>query len=363
MPDVTPDGDTSRRDRPDHAIPVPHGLRTGRVLTAAAAVALVAVAAWVVLDDRVSEVIPGEIVRSARLEPDELRSAIEHFDIHTVVSLAASGPEDDWVESERQICASIGVAHATLPFSAGDWPSRVQVGRLVELLDRAQRPLLLHCLRGIDRVGWASTVSLLLVDAPLDRALREMSRRRGHFCDPRSCPLHRFFDGYREYLAAANQRGNGELFRAWVASSYCPEPYNAELVLLDEIPEHLAPSQPLRITARVTNRGADTWRMTDSRTAGVRLGARLIGPFEAVPDDPVAIFRTPDGPAVDIARSGIEPGVVAPGARRDFELRLKAPAAPGRYVIQIDMVDELVHWFSDLGWPGVIREVEVEPGG
>ena len=78
-----------------------------------------------------------------------------------------------------------------------------------------------------------------------------------------------------------------------------------------------------------------------------------------IPDDPIVIFRTPDGPAVDIARSGLEPGVVGPGDSREFSLRLRAPREPGRYVLQIDMVDELVHWFSDLGWPGVLRDLEV----
>jgi hypothetical protein len=360
MSDVTPGGVTSRRHSSGRARSVPSVLRKGLVLTVAAVIAIIAAAAWVALDDRVSEVIPGQIVRSARLGPDELRQTIAEFDIRTVVSLAASGPEDDWVGSERRLCESMGVAHITLPFSAGEWPSRLQVERLVGLLDRAQRPLLLHCLRGIDRVGWASAVSLLLADVPLDRALREMSPRTGHVCDPRACPLHRFFEAYRRHLAEVGRSGSGSAFRAWVADSYCPEPYNAELVVLDELPERLAPRQQVRLAVRVTNRGADAWRMTDNRAAGVRLGARILGPFETPPDDPVSIFRTPGGPAVDIARSGIEPGVVAPGDRRDFELRFRAPGTPGRYVIQIDMVDELVHWFSDLGWPGIVRVVEVD---
>jgi hypothetical protein len=62
---------------------------------------------------------------------------------------------------------------------------------------------------------------------------------------------------------------------------------------------------------------------------------------------------------VDVARSGLEPGVVGPGESRELEIRLRAPAAPGRYVLQIDMVDELVHWFSDMGWPGILLDIEV----
>lgn len=319
-------------------------------------------AAWLVTDDRVLEVVPGEIVRSARLEPDELRQVIGRFHLRTVVSLAVSGPGDDWVGAERELCASVGVRHITVPIAAGEWPARPQVLRLVELIDRAERPVLLHCLRGVDRVGWASALSLLLADAPLERALRQLSPRTGHLCDPDTCPLHRFFAAYRRHLVAGGLPDNGSTFRDWVDRSYCPEPYDAQLELLDETPPTLTPGQALQIRVRATNRGDDAWRMTDRRTEGVRLGARAIGPFARVPSGAIEIFRAIGGPAVDIARSGLEPGVVAPGDRRDFELRFRAPREPGRYVVQIDMVDERVHWFSDVGWPGILRDVEVVDG-
>lgn len=322
-------------------------------------VCFVLLAAWLVTDDRVLEVVPGEIVRSARLEPEEFRQVIDRFELRTVLSLTDSAGDDDWVGRERAICAGLGIEHITISISAGEWPGRPQVERLVQTLGAAERPLLIHCLRGVDRVGWASAVSLLLADDPLERAMRQISPRTGHLCDRDTCPLHRFFAGYRAHLVKGGLADSAATFREWVARVYCPEPYNAQLTLLDEIPAPLAPGQAIRLAVRVSNLGADAWRMTDSRTDGVRLGARIIGPFVDAPDDPIVIFRTPDGPAVDIARSGLEPGVVGPGDSRDFDLRLRAPRQPGRYVLQIDMVDELVHWFSDLGWPGVLRDLEV----
>jgi hypothetical protein len=113
------------------------------------------------------------------------------------------------------------------------------------------------------------------------------------------------------------------------------------------------------VAARATNNGSISWRMTDLETDGVRLGARVLGPFSRPLEDPIAHFRVPGGPAVDLARSGLETGVMPPGSERDFELRMAAPRKPGHYALQIDMVDELVHWFSDLGFPGVIHRFEV----
>lgn len=350
-------------DRPTAAVssirPTPSERRLRRGVLVAILAGFLLLTAWLVTDDRVLEVIPGEIVRSGRLEPTELRQVVRRFQLRTIVSLVVSGPEDDWVDAEGELCTAMGVRHVTVPIVAGEWPARPQVVRLIELIDGAERPMLIHCLRGVDRVGWASAVSLLLADAPLERAMRQLSPRTGHLCDPDTCPLHRFFAAYRSYLVAGGLPDNGSTFRTWVDTSYCPAPYDAQLELLDDIPPVLAAGQPLRIAVRASNRGDDAWRMTDSRTDGVRLGARVIGPFDETPSDPIETFRAVDGRAVDIARSGLEPGVVGPGASRDFELRLRAPSVPGRYVLQIDMVDELVHWFSDLGWPGILRDVEV----
>jgi hypothetical protein len=38
---------------------------------------------------------------------------------------------------------------------------------------------------------------------------------------------------------------------------------------------------------------------------------------------------------------------------------VRAPGTEGRYLLQLDMVDEGVRWFSDVGWPGIIREISV----
>lgn len=314
---------------------------------------------WLATDDRMLQVIPGEIMRSGRLDGGELQQAIERLGLRTVVSLTGSGPDDDWVGAERELCASLGVHHVTLPFSVDEWPGRAEVEEVIRILDGAERPLLFHCLRGVDRSGWASAVVLVLADAPVERALRQMSPRNGHLCDPGSCPLHRFFASYEEYLSATGRPEGAASFRQWVAEIYCPEPYNAALELLTELPPSVASGEALRLTVRVTNRGGDNWRMTDNRTEGVRLGARLIGPFAEPPANPIELFRTPSGPALDVARAGLEAGVMAPGSRRDFDLRLRAPRKEGRYLVQIDMVDERINWFSDLGWPGLIRELEV----
>jgi hypothetical protein len=51
---------------------------------------------------------------------------------------------------------------------------------------------------------------------------------------------------------------------------------------------------------------------------------------------------------------------VWPGESVELTLRLRAPAEPGRYVLEFDMVSEHLSWFEDLGSPTVRREFVVE---
>lgn len=341
------------------------GRRTGMWLIPAAFLLLVVVVgSWFLTSTRVQYVVPGEVLRSRQLEPDELRDAIEEHGLRTVISLRGSPPGEQWPDEQRAVCARNGVGYESTHFSVDEWPAQHEVRRLVHLFETADQPILIHCYRGADRTGWAAAVKLLLEGRDLDDALVHLSPRYGHVCNRDSCPLHFFFDSYQSHLGRRALAGGSEDFRVWVLEYYCPEPYNAGLSLVSEIPMRVSPGERIRATVRAVNNGSFSWRMTDLETTGVRLGARRIGPFDVAPENAIDIFRTPDGPAVDLARAGLEFGVMAPGNQRNFELRFKAPTQPGIYVIQVDMVNELVHWFSDLGFPGLVYEVEVvDPDG
>jgi protein tyrosine phosphatase (PTP) superfamily phosphohydrolase (DUF442 family) len=329
------------------------------LLAAGVALILAIIVTWFLTSDRVFHVIPEEVLRSRQLEPDELRQVIQDEHLETVISLRGNDPSLPWLQAEKAVCAEFDVYHESVSFDVEEWPARHRVRRLVRLFDEAETPILVHCYRGVDRSGWASAIALMLADRPLDDAMVQLSPRYGHVCDRDSCPLHYFFDSYRRHLDRHALTESSGVFRQWVAEDYCPDRYRARLELLSDLPTQAAPGESLRATVRVTNQGTFSWRLTDLETTGDRLGARIIGPYEQLPEDPLSIFRAPSGPAIDVARSGLEFGVMAPDSERDFELRFSAPKKPGHYVLQIDMVDEMIHWFSDLGFPGILHELEV----
>jgi SAM-dependent methyltransferase len=55
------------------------------------------------------------------------------------------------------------------------------------------------------------------------------------------------------------------------------------------------------------------------------------------------------------------PRDLEPGEAAEIELTVTAPAAPGRYVLELDLVQESVCWFAQRGSPAARLAVDVEP--
>jgi tRNA (mo5U34)-methyltransferase len=97
------------------------------------------------------------------------------------------------------------------------------------------------------------------------------------------------------------------------------------------------PGEEFALGVTVRNTGTVTWRARPGPAGepGVRLGAHLL---------------TDRGSELhwDFGRADL-PRDLAPAAEAPLELRLRAPQAPGRYTIELDLVAEGQFWFEDTG--------------
>ncbi len=64
-------------------------------------------------------------------------------------------------------------------------------------------------------------------------------------------------------------------------------------------------------------------------------------------------------PAGYVTRADL-PAPLAPGAWHTVPLEIVAPAKPGRYNLQFDLVEELVVWFADRGAAPLIVKIDVQ---
>ncbi|WP_051899156.1 class I SAM-dependent methyltransferase [Sciscionella sediminilitoris] len=108
-------------------------------------------------------------------------------------------------------------------------------------------------------------------------------------------------------------------------------------------PERILAGQTAMLRVEVTNRGDAVWPTESGILLGNhwRSGQRML-----VRDD---------------GRAGLR-HAVEPGAVTVLELEVTAPERPGNYVLELDLVQELVRWFAEAGSPVARLDVEVSEG-
>ncbi len=312
-----------------------------------------------VLFGGVRTVIPGEVFRSPQLGKRALQQAIDEYGIRSVLNLRGRGRGRTWYRDERIVCEQAGVAHVTVTFDIDEWPPRPVTLKFLETIDRLPAPVLMHCHRGVDRTGWAGAVVLLAAGGTLENAEAQLSPTSGHFCVRSSCPQHHFFTAYRRWLTEQKLVQSDGVFRRWVSDIYCPDPWNAQLAFEADAPRKAAGGDDMVLPIEVINWGRHAWRIGP---LDIRLGIRMIGPLDSIPDNPIDLFLDRQVPVIDLGRGETGKDYVEPGQSRVFEATVRLPSEPGLYLVQADMVKEYVHWFSEMGWPGLVWPLEIVEG-
>jgi hypothetical protein len=278
------------------------------------------------------------------MTPENLEEFIHDRHIRTVVNLRGYCPDFDWYRNECEVTHRTDVSQEDVTLSAIRLPSPTEIRRLVEIVERSERPILLHCRQGIDRTGLASVVVLLLrPDVELGDACGQLSGWYGYVPYNGTENMRRFVRLYCEWLERLEVAHRPELFRQWAMKEYCPGPCRARVQLLDA-PATRWPAQRARVLRlRATNESVETWRFRPGTRQGVH-----------------ARYRVTDagGTAIIEERAGLFDAVVASG--ESIDLHLGVPALePGRYVLHVDLVDADDNAFSQFGFDPLSVEFDV----
>ena len=167
-------------------------------------------------------VIPGRLYRSNHPTPGGLARMVRLHGIRTVVNLRGQcGNGSDALS--RTAARRLGLAFLDVPVSSGHAPSRERLLALIEALDGAAEPMLLHCKSGADRAGFAAGVFCLLQGGSTDIALRQLSWRFGHLRRSRAGILDAVFWQYRREAEGAAD------FATWVRRAYDPVAVSRDL--------------------------------------------------------------------------------------------------------------------------------------
>jgi protein tyrosine phosphatase (PTP) superfamily phosphohydrolase (DUF442 family) len=158
--------------------------------------------------------VSDRVWRSAQPTPQGLRRE-KRRGFRTIICVRGSFPFRPW-PLEQEACERYGLALFKMHIRGREAPSKGELLALIDLLETAEYPLLIHCKSGADRTGFVAAVYLLAIekDSP-ENALAQLSLRYGHLRTSRAGIL-------REVIKAYVDDGvpHGLTFRQWVETGY-----------------------------------------------------------------------------------------------------------------------------------------------
>jgi protein tyrosine phosphatase (PTP) superfamily phosphohydrolase (DUF442 family) len=324
---------------PRSLLPTLRAATTGTLIGLAVAVTAEAVRVFAL--GNVHAVIPGRVYRCAQPSSEQLARLVAQYGIRTVVNLRGTCSGFDWYADECRATRDLDLSQEDITFSAGRLPPSGELRRLVEVLDQADSPVLIHCRQGVDRTGLTAAVALLLeTDTPLDQARRQLSLRYGHVSIGPTTAMLRFFDLYSDWLSG--RAHTPELFRRWATAEYCPGPQRGDLDAI-EWPQ-LTTGEPAALHVRAHNTSSRPWRLLPGTAVGIHVHYLV---FDAGLE------------VVQSGYAGLFAATVAPGGQIDLTLALNG-LAPGRYLLWAELSDGQECAFWQVGSEPLVRELAVE---
>jgi protein tyrosine phosphatase (PTP) superfamily phosphohydrolase (DUF442 family) len=272
------------------------------------------------------ELVPGRVYRGAQPSPARLEQLTRKYGIRTVVNLRGCCNPLSWYVEEARACQHLGLSLEDVTLSAGRLPHAGELQRLVEILDRSEYPIFLHCRRGADRTGLtAALVMLLHHDATLAEARRHMGIRYGHFGVAKTAYLGEFFDLYETWLANEGLLHSAAVFRRWLQEGYEGGWLQARFEETRLLERAIKRGQPGGLVVRVRNLSDRAWRLSPFETAGMHVYFRVFDGHDRV----AARGRGP-----------LRDGWVQPGELLEATLPIPPLKEPGTYRIVVDLVEE-----------------------
>ena len=107
------------------------------------------------------EIQAGKIYRSAQPSEKQLENWLGKYEIKTILNLRGDGLQI--IKQEKQIAEKANVKMFSFGLGSGKIPDRKTLTELIQVLQTAELPILIHCRAGVDRSGTISTMAAMAI--------------------------------------------------------------------------------------------------------------------------------------------------------------------------------------------------------
>ncbi|OGW38152.1 MAG: hypothetical protein A2Y97_01505 [Nitrospirae bacterium RBG_13_39_12] len=177
---------------------------------------------------RIDTVVKDRVYRSSQPSVDFLDKNLKEKGIKTILNLRGSYKDDQWYIKEREISKKYNVKHYDIQLPPHDLPGYSMLIKILDILSTSEKPVLIHCLRGVDRTGMVSALALAIeCDPPLSEVKKQFSWRHGVLPFRRSIGPY-FFSMYEQWLNKTQRTHNRHNLIYWITHEYVDNKGNLE---------------------------------------------------------------------------------------------------------------------------------------
>lgn len=127
------------------------------------------------------EVIPGRYYRSAQMPYSDLTTAMNKYQIKTVIDLRKGWDDSRDGVTEETVVVENGGKYVRLRLGSRNIPTKDRLRRLISLLKDSPTPILVHCSDGTHRTGFVSFLWMLEVEhSSVEEAMQQLSPKFGY---------------------------------------------------------------------------------------------------------------------------------------------------------------------------------------
>jgi len=140
-------------------------------------------------------ITPAEAYRSGQLDNDKLAEYVRQYNIRSILNLRGRHSGEGWYDDEVSVSSKLDIAHYDVSLSSDHELTDSEVHQLMDIFQKAPRPILIHCQAGADRSGLVAAMWKVVVDKePKDSAAKQLSLRYGHIPIGDNSAMDRFFE-------------------------------------------------------------------------------------------------------------------------------------------------------------------------